>query len=1135
MNGEIICVGTELLRGDIVNTHAQYLSTELGAMGINVCNQVVVGDNKEDLSKVLNTALKRSDIIILTGGLGPTPDDITKETVGEVLGLSTETNSDILYEIINYYVLRKREVPKGIEKQAIVLKDAEILKNDVGTAPGFFIEKNDKYILLLPGPKNEMVPMMENYAKKLLEPKCKDAIVSRILHIYGMGESEIVAALGNMIEGDNPIVATYAKTGEVAVRITSFGKSKDLAEKNAETAVKRIKKLFENKVYTDEGLPLNEVAVKVLLEKGIKVATAESCTAGMLSKSITDISGASEVFEMGVSAYSNDIKVNALNVPKEIIDEFGAVSPETAVYMAEGIRKLSGANIGIGITGVAGPESQEGKPVGLVYIGMADEQNLWVRKLSASGNNDRDSVRKQATLAALDMMRRYAEVSPKELGSGFKLGEEPIVCLYPDDFSPVSTIKKGIETLKQITDTALLDTENSLFIQELEEDILPPDSSSDEQTAGALDELMGTVMNAKEIRPKNLNGYYDHGNYDSGDFITDEEEISFLKETKKIIAQKKWIILAVALITAAAIIISSLYVFKLANANEAHLDTLTRMRNSYDITSVAKEEDGFPKRFSYLLEQNEDIKGWVRIDGTGIDYPFYQRKDNEYYEDHDMLGTYNKQGAIFADKGAKITERKLSQNIALQGNNLEDGTMFSDLTKYKRLSFYKNNPLINFDTIYSKAESYKVFAVFVTNSDKKQDDGNKFNYKQNLFPNESNFNYFIENVMARSVITTNIDVAYTDSIITLATSSDEFEGAMTVVMARKVRQGESLHVSTADAKESEKPLYPQAYYDKNGGEKPEVNISYYVGDMGNKTESNKNNTTNKTEEKLTAEVPSLVGETLTDAIKKINNAGLYISDIEYKISNTMNVVVSQGITAGTKVEENSGIKLTVRGNEYSTNVPDFEGLSTNGAIQLANRYLLTMKLTKKLSEKEKGTVLSQDIKAESSTKERTIGLTVASGENKVPDVLGKTSAKAKKALEKAGFQVKMAQIEIDDEDEVGKVLSQNVQAKKIHSLEEPITIYIGIQKEDEKEKDDEKETSSESESSSKKSSSSKKTNSSKKSNSSKSESSASSKVNSSKEESKKGETSSTTSSAVSSLATSSENDSTSSNTTTNAS
>ncbi|MDK2798416.1 MAG: nicotinamide-nucleotide amidase [Clostridiales bacterium] len=407
MNAEIIAVGTELLLGQILNTNAQFLSVELSNLGINVYFQTVVGDNQQRLKETFHTALKRADIVILTGGLGPTKDDLTKEIVAETLGLSLELHKESLDRIKTFFAAMHREMASNNEKQAYLPKGSIVLINNNGTAPGCIIEKDDKIVVMLPGPPKEMKPMFRESVYPYLRKKTSNIIYSRVLRIFGIGESSLEQKLIDIIDNqNNPTVAPYAQEGEVTLRITAKCENEEAAEKLIVPVENEIRNRLGITVYGVGEESLEEVTAKLLMEKEITLATAESCTGGLLAEKITRIPGISKSFITGVVTYSNASKIQLLGVSIDTLNQYGAVSAQTALEMAKGIRERSNTDIGISVTGIAGPGGgSEEKPVGLVYIGMATRQKCWYSELRLIGN--REKIRNITTLNALDMIRRY--------------------------------------------------------------------------------------------------------------------------------------------------------------------------------------------------------------------------------------------------------------------------------------------------------------------------------------------------------------------------------------------------------------------------------------------------------------------------------------------------------------------------------------------------------------------------------------------------------------------------------------------------------------------------------------------------------------------------------------------------------
>ena len=406
---ELISVGTEILLGDILNTDAQYLSIELAKLGISVIHQSTVGDNRERLLAQLDEAAKRSDIIILSGGLGPTPDDLTKEVCCEFFGKEMFLHEPTVEKIKKYFSSKGIEMAQNNLKQAMLPKDCVIFPNDNGTAPGMAIEKDGVHILVLPGPPRELKPMFQNCAVPYLMQFSDRIIVSHNIRTFGIGESSMAERVNDLFDARNPTVAPYAKDGEALLRVTAMAMTKEDAESLCEPVIEEIKKRLDAYVYGVDYNCIEEAAVAMLKEHHLKVATAESCTGGLIAKRITDVPGASEVFECGIISYANEIKHKVLGVSEDDLNKYGAVSEPVAKQMAQGALKVSGADIAVSVTGIAGPDSDStDKPVGLVYIGLADKENVWVREIRTS-RRDRSYNRYVSASNALNMIRLYID------------------------------------------------------------------------------------------------------------------------------------------------------------------------------------------------------------------------------------------------------------------------------------------------------------------------------------------------------------------------------------------------------------------------------------------------------------------------------------------------------------------------------------------------------------------------------------------------------------------------------------------------------------------------------------------------------------------------------------------------------
>ncbi len=410
MRAELISTGTEILLGQILNSNAQYLGQWLADLGIDLYFQTTVGDNAERLADVMKTAMGRADLIIVTGGLGPTSDDLTKEAISELLGLELIMDENSLSSIEAFFLDRGKTMPEINKKQALIPKGAVVIPNKRGTAPGVIIEQGSKTIVILPGPPVEMQPMFEETVVPHFKKKCiggSDVIVSRVLKILGLGESTVEERINDLVlQQNNPTIAFLAPKGEVFIRLTAKAESESAAEKLIETPEKEIRKRFGTFIYGSDNDSLEKAVMRLLKEKSLTVSTAESCTGGLIAKRLTDISGASESFMSGIVTYDNQAKMDLLGVSPQTLEAYGAVSEETALEMVRGVRKTCGTDVAVSVTGIAGPGGGTAeKPVGLVYIGLADHDTAAAKRYLFTG--DRETIRWQAANTALNKLRLY--------------------------------------------------------------------------------------------------------------------------------------------------------------------------------------------------------------------------------------------------------------------------------------------------------------------------------------------------------------------------------------------------------------------------------------------------------------------------------------------------------------------------------------------------------------------------------------------------------------------------------------------------------------------------------------------------------------------------------------------------------
>ena len=407
MKTAILTVGTEILFGQIVNTNAAFLSHELQNIGYDVMYHYSVGDNPGRLKELIAFAFHDCDLILTTGGLGPTQDDLTKEVIAEAMGDVIVENEECMKALLKRYEKNGRPMTPNNLKQANMPSRAKVLPNDAGTAPGFALEKDGKLIISMPGPPREMKRMFELQVKPILESMQDSVMYYKILRTFGLGESSMETVLLPLIDGQtDPTIATYAKEGECSLRIASKRATKKEAAAAVDRMIEDVNQLIGEYIYSYDDEELIEVVGKLLLKKHITVSCAESCTGGLFAAALTDIPGISEVFERGIVTYSNRAKMEELGVKSETLDKFGAVSPETACEMAAGLAEKTGSDLCISVTGIAGPGGGTSeKPVGLVYIGISYKGQVNVIELKGR-NVNRKWNRNYAVLAMLNQVYR---------------------------------------------------------------------------------------------------------------------------------------------------------------------------------------------------------------------------------------------------------------------------------------------------------------------------------------------------------------------------------------------------------------------------------------------------------------------------------------------------------------------------------------------------------------------------------------------------------------------------------------------------------------------------------------------------------------------------------------------------------
>ncbi len=724
MNAEIISVGTELLLGDIVNSNSQFLARELAAYGVDTLYQSTVGDNRERLRQAIELAVSRCDMVILTGGLGPTEDDLTRETVAECLGFPLVLHEESDRRIRAYFERTGKEYTENNQKQAMLPEGCIVFPNDHGTAPGCAIEQGAHRVVLLPGPPRELIPMFFEQVAPYLTRCSGGTIHSHTVGVFGIPEAAVDERLQDLMEGSNPTVAPYAKDGEVVLRITAKADTVEQANALCDPVIAEIRERLGNAVYGVDAGGLAKRVVALLSEKEMKIATAESCTAGLLSGRLTEVPGVSAVFECGIAAYSKEIKHQMLGVPESILEQRGAVSPETAGAMAVGARRSGGADIGIGITGVAGPDTSEGKAVGTVYVALADEKRVWVKKVFAGhGDEDREYIRNMATLYALDMSRRYLEALPGVMAGG-----------------------QSLEQMQQ--------------------------------------EVMALT----------------------------KEQDAVAKKRRRRSLLLRWMSALAALLLVVAFW-GYVYVY-VPYYNQKNYDELYQMYTQAEVETEGSYPNGILTQFMTLYRNNSDVRGWVRIEDTRINYPVVVEPSLGYYKQHGFHKNSSSYGVPYLQTGTRVEQANIKRTLTIYGNNVGNRQMFSQLEEYTELGFLREHPTIEMNTIYQESQ-YKIFAVLLVDDT----DKDEYNYARTVFEDEDEFAYHVAQLRARSLFDTPVDIVEGDNLLLLTTPIDYgYEGARVVVAARRVRAGEDGKNDLSKARVNRSPKMPKGWMEANGEE-----------------------------------------------------------------------------------------------------------------------------------------------------------------------------------------------------------------------------------------------------------------------------------------------------------------------------
>ncbi len=695
--------------GDTVNTNTAFLARRLSQMGFTVHKQCVVADDQEEIAQAAKKAVSRSHLTVFCGGLGPTKDDLTKETVAQVLGLRLVKNQAVEDNIRRFFEQKGIEMSPNNLKQAMVIEGCRVLANENGTAPGLFIQSKNQAIVLLPGPPSELEPMFDNAVRPRLEKFADMRVAHCSLHVFGIGEGELEGAVRDLLYKDNPHAALYAKTGEVQITITARGRSAEGAQDLLKKQVALFRDRLGDYIYSSDGSEMHETVVRMLQEMNVRIAVAESCTGGLMASRITSVSGASHIFELGFASYSDRAKERALGVDAAIVRKYTSVSSAVAAEMARGALLRAKAGVGVGITGIAGPtnEGYIDKPVGLVYIAVADKNKVLVKKFNFGNMRSRDTIRQLCVLNAFDMVRRFLAGLP-------------------------------IEGVRQFSGKELAEIE-------------------------------------REGKPRSKTS---------------------LKVEKGIVST----LCALVLLTGGYFGVSAIH---------AHIqqNIYSELRSSFSGGADISE------RLTALVERNPDTVGWLSADGETFDSVVVQNREDSYYDTHDFDGASNSLGCPYVPYDVDLAAGPT--NTVIYGKASDTSQLFGTLRSYSEPAIVSNNYLIRFESLYG-SQAYKICSVFVANTNPSMGDVQTF-YTLNNFENQEAFQEFVIELKMRSMFNIDTEIRSTDSFLTLVSEIKDWDGARLVIVARQLREGESADAAPGEITQNKAALYPEAYYQKNGG------------------------------------------------------------------------------------------------------------------------------------------------------------------------------------------------------------------------------------------------------------------------------------------------------------------------------
>lgn len=804
MKAEIICINTD------TENNAQLLSCnrfsgKLALIGIDTSFLTFTSNEPSNVLRAIHTAAERSTLVFIFNGIGA--DNVGKNVLCDYLKCHTGKNREYGESYIRFCKQHNIDYRENAADTSIIPDAALPLPFIDGIFNGFTLHSSDHLFIVLPAIHTDNENDITESVICFLSKSSNYYFSSVTLKTFGCDEKYITDLAQKICKRSSVKIFTHKEDCGFSIELACCKNSQDQADEICQNTILKFKDALGLNIYEIGKRTLSQVTVNSLKNAGLKVATAESCTGGLLSEELTSISGASDVLEIGICAYSGRIKNEALNVPQTILDKYGSISKECAAYLAKGIKDISGSNLGVGITGVAGPSPSEGKDVGTVFVALYDGTNYWIRSLNLPSNSTRIQIRDFASKTGLDLIRRYISFLPDVMpgnctkedlftidkqpdfasDNGISSKEDSISINSEDSFLPFFIN----DNFSEIEEAVVVNTDNTNKSESFYDSFFESDSIEEESPK--------EIVDSPKVRTKKAVSDSKKAKSVISKLFSKENFLYFGKNDSTSARILKIIVTAIVIfILIVAIVMTSYFSSTYSNLSLIK-DAKETFSNSLD-------------HFNVLSTQNTDYRAWINIDNTDFSYPVYQSTDNSFYVNHNMAKKSSRYGAIFADSSAVIGGESATKNLILFGQNISDGSMFGFLENYKTLEFYKDNPIITLTT-QNSSDDYVIFNVMIMNSDPADDNGYFFPFTTTSFYDSKIFDNWYAELKSRNLYVNNIQCNINDSFLTLVTQCDDFSGARLVVMAKKLISTDngSIHITV-----NASSRYPKAWYDERG-------------------------------------------------------------------------------------------------------------------------------------------------------------------------------------------------------------------------------------------------------------------------------------------------------------------------------